>query len=187
MRRFAGSCRFVFNKALALQKSRYEQGEKKLGYAGLCKLITPLVHAWDRPEMAKYGAAYAGPELLYVYVAHNKADDHAVVKIQGINHPLDGHVFWTKIAYSTAHSGQRTFYIDETVKEEHLQTVLFIEGSSGILYLQNYRGQVRAEIKVVYDQNESRQTLPEHLVADYELQTGSIKASVDNSKKPVQK
>jgi putative transposase len=40
MRRFAGSCRFVFNKALALQKERYEQGEKKLGYAGLCKLLT---------------------------------------------------------------------------------------------------------------------------------------------------
>ena len=40
MRRFAGSCRFVFNKALALQSARYEQGEKKLGYAGLCKLLT---------------------------------------------------------------------------------------------------------------------------------------------------
>ncbi len=40
MRRFAGSCRFVFNKALALQKARYEHGEKKLGYAGLCKLLT---------------------------------------------------------------------------------------------------------------------------------------------------
>ena len=40
MRRFAGSCRFVYNKALALQKERYEQGEKKLGYAGLCKLLT---------------------------------------------------------------------------------------------------------------------------------------------------
>lgn len=40
MRRFAGSCRFVFNKALALQKVRYEQGEKKLGYAGMCKLLT---------------------------------------------------------------------------------------------------------------------------------------------------
>ncbi|MFA7607048.1 MAG: transposase [Rhodocyclaceae bacterium] len=37
---FAGSCRFVFNKALALQKERYEQDEKKLGYAGLCKLLT---------------------------------------------------------------------------------------------------------------------------------------------------
>ncbi len=40
MRRFAGSCRFVFNKALALQKERYELGENKLGYAGLCKLLT---------------------------------------------------------------------------------------------------------------------------------------------------
>lgn len=40
MRRFAGSCRFVFNKALALQKERYELGEKKLGYADLCKLLT---------------------------------------------------------------------------------------------------------------------------------------------------
>ena len=40
MRRFAGSCRFVFNKALAMQKERYEQGEKKLGYAALCKELT---------------------------------------------------------------------------------------------------------------------------------------------------
>ena len=40
MRRFAGSCRFVFNKALALQKACHEQGEKKLGYAGLCKELT---------------------------------------------------------------------------------------------------------------------------------------------------
>jgi putative transposase len=40
MRRFAGSCRFVFNKALALQKERFVQGEKKLGYAGLCKTLT---------------------------------------------------------------------------------------------------------------------------------------------------
>ena len=40
MRCFAGSCRFVFNKALALQKALYEQGEKKLGYAGLCKQLT---------------------------------------------------------------------------------------------------------------------------------------------------
>jgi putative transposase len=40
MRRFAGSCRFVFNKALAMQKDRYEQGEKKLGYTDLCKELT---------------------------------------------------------------------------------------------------------------------------------------------------
>lgn len=40
MRRFAGSCRVVFNDALALQKKRYEAGEKKLSYAGLCKELT---------------------------------------------------------------------------------------------------------------------------------------------------
>jgi putative transposase len=40
MRRFAGACRFVFNKALALQKERYEQNENKLGYAGLCRMLT---------------------------------------------------------------------------------------------------------------------------------------------------
>ena len=40
MRRFAGSCRFVYNKALALQKERFEAGESRLGYAGLCKLLT---------------------------------------------------------------------------------------------------------------------------------------------------
>ena len=39
MRRFAGSCRFVYNKALAMQKSLYEQGQKKQGYAGLCKSL----------------------------------------------------------------------------------------------------------------------------------------------------
>jgi putative transposase len=38
--RIAGSCRFVYNKSLALQKERYERGEKKLTYAGLCKQLT---------------------------------------------------------------------------------------------------------------------------------------------------
>jgi putative transposase len=36
----AGSCRYVFNRALALQKARHEQGDKKLGYAGLCRELT---------------------------------------------------------------------------------------------------------------------------------------------------
>ena len=40
MRRFAGSCRYLYNRALALQKERFERGEKKLGYAGLCKQLT---------------------------------------------------------------------------------------------------------------------------------------------------
>ena len=52
MRRFVGSCRFVFNKALALQKERYEQGEKKLGYAGLCKLLTEWRNSPDTAWLA---------------------------------------------------------------------------------------------------------------------------------------
>ena len=44
MRRFAGACRFVFNQALALQKERYARGEKKLGYAQLCKALTAWRH-----------------------------------------------------------------------------------------------------------------------------------------------
>ncbi len=58
LRRFAGSCRFVFNKALALQKDRYEQSEKKLGYAGLCKRLiewkTEHATVWlkDTPSQA---------------------------------------------------------------------------------------------------------------------------------------
>lgn len=58
MRRFAGSCRFVFNTALALQKERHERGEKKVGYAGLCKLLT----AWrNSAETAWLADAPAHP------------------------------------------------------------------------------------------------------------------------------
>lgn len=47
MRRFAGSCRFVFNKALALQKTNYEAGEKFIGYVVMAKQLT----AWrNGPE-----------------------------------------------------------------------------------------------------------------------------------------
>jgi putative transposase len=53
MRRFAGSCRFVFNKALALQKERYERGEKKLGYAGLCKLLTEWRNGPETPWLGE--------------------------------------------------------------------------------------------------------------------------------------
>ncbi|HLA36649.1 MAG TPA: transposase, partial [Rhodocyclaceae bacterium] len=40
MRRFAGSRRFVYNKALTLQKERYTAGEKRLSYVEMAKLLT---------------------------------------------------------------------------------------------------------------------------------------------------
>lgn len=42
----AGCCRFLWNKALALQKERLDAGEKVLRYAELCKLLT----GWKREE-----------------------------------------------------------------------------------------------------------------------------------------
>jgi putative transposase len=39
LRQFAGSCRFVYNKGLALNIERYAKKEKRLGYAGLCALL----------------------------------------------------------------------------------------------------------------------------------------------------
>ena len=44
MRRFAGSCRYVFNAALALQQVRYKAGENKLSYADLCSHLLSLKH-----------------------------------------------------------------------------------------------------------------------------------------------
>lgn len=40
MRRFAGSCRFVFNKALALQKANCKAGNKYIGYVAMAKMLT---------------------------------------------------------------------------------------------------------------------------------------------------
>jgi putative transposase len=45
MGRIAGCCRFVFNRALALQRGRFERKGKHLGYAALCKELTTWRHA----------------------------------------------------------------------------------------------------------------------------------------------
>ena len=46
MSRFAGSCRFVFNKALAIQKENHEAGNKFINYASMAKLLT----SWRNDE-----------------------------------------------------------------------------------------------------------------------------------------
>ena len=44
MRRFAGACRFVFNKALDLQQKTYASKKKQLSFAQLCKHLV----AWKQ-------------------------------------------------------------------------------------------------------------------------------------------
>ncbi len=49
MRRFAGSCRFVFNKALALQKENHEAGNKLIGYVAMAKHLTKWRNGTETP------------------------------------------------------------------------------------------------------------------------------------------
>jgi putative transposase len=52
LRRFAGSRRFAYNRALALQKDRRAKGEKTLGYAALCKELTAWRGSEETPWLA---------------------------------------------------------------------------------------------------------------------------------------
>jgi len=49
MRRFAGSCRFVYNKALALQKESHAAGNKFIGYVPMAKHLTNWRNSLDTP------------------------------------------------------------------------------------------------------------------------------------------
>ena len=52
MRRFAGACRFVFNQALALQKSNHEAGGKLIGDVAMAKHLTAWRNGPETPWLA---------------------------------------------------------------------------------------------------------------------------------------
>jgi putative transposase len=49
MKKIAGSCRFVFNKALMLQKENYEVGNKFIGYVAMAKQLTGWRNGIETP------------------------------------------------------------------------------------------------------------------------------------------
>lgn len=49
LRRFAGACRFVFNKALAMQKANYDEGGKFIGYVAMAKSLTEWRNGTETP------------------------------------------------------------------------------------------------------------------------------------------
>lgn len=49
MRKIAGSCRFVFNKALAIQKENHEAGYKFIGYVSMAKQLTQWRNSTETP------------------------------------------------------------------------------------------------------------------------------------------
>ena len=49
LRRYAGSCRFVYNKALGLQQANHEAGEKFIGYVAMAKHLTAWRNGTETP------------------------------------------------------------------------------------------------------------------------------------------
>ena len=62
MKQFAGCCRFVWNKALALQKERLDAGERTLGYNKHGPSATVLEDRPPVPERSPLTGAPAGPD-----------------------------------------------------------------------------------------------------------------------------
>jgi putative transposase len=52
MRKFAGACRFVFNKALAIQVENYEAGNKYISYVSMAKQLTQWRNSVETPWLA---------------------------------------------------------------------------------------------------------------------------------------
>ena len=50
MRRFSGCCRFIWNKALALEKETYETEGKRLGYYKLANLLKE----WKKEDLTAF-------------------------------------------------------------------------------------------------------------------------------------
>lgn len=49
MRQFGGACRFVYNKALALQQANHAAGEKFIGYVAMARLLTDWRNGCETP------------------------------------------------------------------------------------------------------------------------------------------
>lgn len=52
-RKFSGACRFVFNKALALQKENYEAGNKFITYVEMAKKLTEWRNSTETPWLSE--------------------------------------------------------------------------------------------------------------------------------------
>ena len=52
MRQIAGACRFVFNKALAIQIENYEAGNKYIGYVSMAKQLTQWRNSAETPWLS---------------------------------------------------------------------------------------------------------------------------------------
>jgi putative transposase len=62
MKQFSGCCRFVWNKALALQKERLDAGERTLSYNKLAVLLAALEERKPVPGRCPFPGVAASAE-----------------------------------------------------------------------------------------------------------------------------
>lgn len=96
MRRFADSCRFVCNKALALQKENFEAGGKFIGYVATAKHLTEWRNGLATPwlnDSPVHPLQHAPKDLELAYkslFAKRAASPRFKKKRQGDKLPLPG-------------------------------------------------------------------------------------------------
>jgi hypothetical protein len=141
-------------------------------------VIAPFAHALNHDDMAAYAQVYKGPEQLKVTILHNKADDHALVWVEGINHPFDRRIFWTDIQRQTVGTardpGQNVQYEASPDGKEEKRVLFSIAESVSpteiLLYLPNWRGQTRAKIDLSYNSQASRSIDTANFINEYNRQ-----------------
>jgi hypothetical protein len=138
-------------------------------------VVAPFAHAVNHDDMASYAQVYEGPEQLQVTILHNKAEDHALVWVEGINHPFDRRIFWTDIERQTVGTardpGQNLRYLT-SLDGQAEKTLLFSVAESVSpteiqLYLPNWRGQTRGKIGLSYNGYASRSIDTANFINEY--------------------
>jgi putative transposase len=76
MRQFAGACRFVYNKALALQKENHAAGEKFVGYVPMAKHLTAWRNSIDTPWL-KDSPVHTSQALSRISIAHSSTSSRS--------------------------------------------------------------------------------------------------------------
>jgi hypothetical protein len=117
--------------------------------------------AQSRPQVGKYAKVYKGSEGLYLTLVRigPAENNEALLTIEGVDHPWDGKIMIAKAKKYP----QKTKYAIQVNGEDY---VIFINRSgSGEVYLQG-KGSDNPD-HVYYDEDRSRQVIPEHFLTAY--------------------
>lgn len=118
-----------------------------------------LALAQARPQVGKYAKVYKGSEGLYLTVARigPAENNETLLVIEGVDHPWDGKIFIAK----TQKYPNKTEYAIQVDGKDY---VVFINRSgSGEVYLQK----IGNPDHVYYDEDRSKQVIPEHFLTAY--------------------